>query len=125
MRFSESGEAIFKDYEAKNTDAYGGCCVRFAREWAEEMEKRIDAGARLEDVASDSATEVNRRPGYGITGFMYGAAASIISQCWDRGEEFRRWHNVDTCGPEKGAKANEKPGAVANPAILTIGTPEN
>lgn len=48
----------------------------------------------------------------GITGFMYGCAVSILSQCWKYGEELRKWHNKEYDYDGDG---------VVNPAILTIG----
>ena len=47
----------------------------------------------------------------GITGFMYGCAVSILSQCWKYGELFRKWHN---------GEYNYDGDGVVNPAILRI-----
>lgn len=47
----------------------------------------------------------------GVTGFMYGAAASIISQVWELGEDFRKCYN---------SKWNYSGAGTANPAVLTI-----
>jgi hypothetical protein len=51
---------------------------------------------------------------------MYGAAVSVLSSCWEHGEELRRWHNLDVQIHDEGEKANET-GAVLNPAIMCIG----
>lgn len=48
----------------------------------------------------------------GITGFMYGCAVSILAQCWEYGEELRKWHNKEYDYDGDG---------VVNPAILTAG----
>lgn len=49
----------------------------------------------------------------GITGFMYGCAVSILSQCWEYGEFLRKWHN---------RKYNYYDGnGIVNPAVLSIG----
>lgn len=48
----------------------------------------------------------------GITGYMYGCAVSILSQCWKYGEYLRKWHNKEY---------NYDGDGVVNPAILTIG----
>ena len=53
--------------------------------------------------------EVNKE---GITGFMYGAAVSILSQCWEYGEYLRKWHNKDYGYDGDG---------VVNPAVITVG----
>lgn len=55
----------------------------------------------------------------GITGFMAGCVASMISQCHSRGEEFRKKWNKDNQIHDEGDKANES-GGVLNPAILNI-----
>lgn len=57
----------------------------------------------------------------GITGFMYGMAVNILSQCWLHGEALRRWHNIKMQIGDEGERANER-GAVLNPALLVLGT---
>lgn len=46
-----------------------------------------------------------------ITGFMYGMAVNILSQCWQYGEELRKWHNKEY---------NYEGNGVVNPTILTV-----
>lgn len=105
---------------ANNTDPYGKCCVDFTRAWAEEMEARLEAGATVADCAKAACTEVDNRPGMGITGYMYGCAVGMLAECWEHGEELRRWHNIDTQIGDEGERANER-GTVLNPALLSIG----
>ena len=71
----------------------------------------------MEDIAKSSARETDTD---GITGFMYGAAVSILAKAWVYGEELRRWHNLDTQIQHEGEKANES-GGVLNPALLSSG----
>jgi hypothetical protein len=52
----------------------------------------------------------------GITGFMAGFVAQIVSQCHSLGEEFRRAWNE-----EHGVSKEKDKGGVVNPAIITIG----
>jgi hypothetical protein len=101
-----------------NSDGYGACTVRYAERWARFMEGRMSAGASLAECA-DAMSQVADTEG--ITGFMYGCAVSILSKCWIRGEDLRRWHNRHTQIRDEGDKANDKPGAVLNPALLSIG----
>ncbi len=101
-----------------NTDPYGKCGVMFAEDWANIMEREMAAGNALKDIAEKACTEADQK--YGITGFMYGCAVSILSQVWKHGEELRRWHNLDTQIGTEGEKANES-GGVLNPALLNIG----
>ena len=92
---------------AANQDVYGGAVVKYAEEWANEMERRLESGGVLSDVA-----EASEPKGHGITGFMYGAAVSILSQVWEHGDELRRWHNGQYGQPD--AKGT------VNPAMLVV-----
>lgn len=114
--FSLKDPAGWQKTVEANRDFYGSGVVRYAARWAALMEKRIAAGARLEDIAKETSHEADIE---GITGFMYGAAVSILSQVWEYGETLRRWHNLDTQIGNEGERANEN-GVVLNPAILRI-----
>jgi len=81
---------IWNTFIENNTDPYGKACVDYAKAWAELMEKRINTGEKLEDIAEQTSHDADTS---GITGFMYGAAVSILSQCWEYGEALRKWHN--------------------------------
>lgn len=117
--------------KAANTDAYGAACINYAERWANLMEVQINKAplvgtndtfdaavertikAHAKQTSHDADTE-------GITGFMYGAAVSILSLTWKHGEALRRWHNLDTQLGTEGERANES-GGVLNPALLNIG----
>lgn len=111
-----------KDKEAwnswvkNNTDLYGKACVDYAKTWAELMERLMEKGEKLEEIAQQSSHDANTD---GITGFMYGAAVSMLSQCWKHGEALRQWHNLDTQISDEGEKAN-KEGGTLNPALMNI-----
>lgn len=97
-------------------DTYGGAGCYFAEHWADAMEAEMAKGTKLEDCADRLSHDVDRAMGkYGITGFLYGAAVSILSQVWEHGEELRRWHNLATQIGNEGEIANES-GGVLNPA---------
>lgn len=96
--------------KSKNTDPYGGCVYEYAEGWAKLMQREIINGNKLEDVAEKTSHEMGF---LGITGFMYGAAVSILSHCWLYGERLRKWHNKEY---------NHEGEGVVNPAILTIKT---
>jgi hypothetical protein len=100
-----------------NRDGYGGAVIVFAEQWARLIQQAIEGGAKLEDVADALVSEADTE---GITGFMYGAAVSILSKVWKHGEELRRWHNLKTQIGTEGEKANES-GGVLNPALLNVG----
>jgi hypothetical protein len=116
MEFKD--EEAWKSWEEVNTDPYGKCCVDYARDWANLMERKMAAGETLEDIADDASHEADKP--HGITGYMYGVAVSMLSQSWKHGEELRQWHNLKTQIGTEGEKANEK-GGTLNPALLSIG----
>ena len=99
---------------------YGHCVTEYADAWATEMEKHFDKGETIEQCAETVGHEVDNRPEFGITGFMYGCAVGILANVWEYGEEFRRWHNLKTQIRDEGERANES-GGVLNPAILCLG----
>lgn len=116
----------FKDDEARqgwekgvanNQDPYGNAVYRYASEWATRMEKVCMTDA---DVALHAQKTSHEADDEGITGFMYGCAVSILSQAWIHGEALRKWNNLDLQIGNEGEKANEKEGAVLNPALLSF-----
>lgn len=96
------------DYVNKNQDEYGKCCVDYARDWGRLMQYYIHRGETVAQCADRASHELGW---YGITGFMYGCAVQMLSQCWKYGEELRKWHNKEY---------NHEGDGVVNPAILTI-----
>lgn len=101
---------------ANNTDPYGNAIYEYAERWANLMEERMENGEALADIAEKTSHEADIE---GITGFMYGAAVSVLSSVWEHGETLRRWHNKDVQLNNEGDIANEN-GTVLNPALLTI-----
>jgi hypothetical protein len=117
MKIQLGKEADFAKCKEVNSDPYGAATVRYAETWADMMEIYIDGGEKLEDIADKTSHDADTE---GITGFMYGAAVSILSQCWLHGEALRKWHNLKTQIGNEGERANES-GGVLNPALLNIG----
>ena len=101
---------------AKNQDPYGNRCYTYAQEWAELMEARMSLGETIKQCAKETSRIADTD---GITGYMYGASVSILSACWEHGEELRKWHNLDIQMGNEGEKANES-GGVLNPALMSI-----
>lgn len=91
-----------------NTDPYGARIVSYAEDWARLMESGMDR-----EKASHLADHD------GITGFMYGAAVSILAQVWVDGEALRIWHNLSIQIGTEGERAN-KEGTTLNPALLNV-----
>ncbi len=113
MKFkNEEGAKLFANQQEINKDPYGAGIVSYADSWAKLMEKRLgdsEPGESFPEIAESCSREADTD---GITGFMYGAAVSILSSCWIHGEALRRWHNKEY--------KYEGPGVV-NPAIINIG----
>ena len=114
MKILNGKEQDYKDWYNKNSDPYGRVCFTYAERWAEMLEEAIENSAdeptkviidNADRLSSEADTE-------GITGFMYGMAVSILSQCWEYGEALRKWHNKEY---------NYDGDGVVNPAVLTIG----
>lgn len=103
-----SDEAAWNTYVENNKDGYGGRCVSYSEEWGKLMQVRIASGSALKDIAKETSDLADYD---GITGFMYGAAVSMLSKCWKHGEALKKWHNKE-CDYEGDG--------VVNPAILTI-----
>lgn len=113
MKILEGKEKEYKDWLDKNTDSYGRACFTYAERWAEMMEKLIESSDDepmkvIVDNADSLSSEADTE---GITGFMYGCAVSILSQCWKYGEELRKWHNKEYNYDGEG---------VVNPAIMKV-----
>lgn len=104
---------------ANNQDPYGNACYRFASEWATIMEKEL-TGSPADWVPKNADRLSAIADTEGITGFMYGMAMSMLSECWVHGEILRRWHNKETQIGTEGDEANAS-GGVLNPALLSIG----
>lgn len=100
-----------------NRGPYGARCVSYAEDWANLMEIEMEKGKKLSEIAEQTSRIADTD---GITGFMYGAAVSMLSWAWEHGEELRRWHNLKTQIGNEGEIANEN-GSTLNPALLIIG----
>lgn len=101
-------DARYQEWKDKNTDPYGAYIFKFAENWANLMESKLENGEELKNFAEKTSHEADTE---GITGFMYGAAVSILAQCWIHGEELRKWHNKEYNYDGEGT---------VNPAILTV-----
>lgn len=104
-------EGWHKSREA-NTDPYGKAALDYAEGWAKLMQIEIAKGKTVKECAENTSFELNF---LGITGFMYGCAVNLLSQCWVHGEDLRKWHNK-----EYGHEGD----GVVNPAILSVDIPD-
>ena len=124
MKFqSEQAELDWQKDIAANQEDYGKAVLDYARRWAETMEAILDVIGKEE--FDESFGDIAKRTSYwantdGITGFMYGAAVSILARTWLYGEQLRQWHNLDCQIGDEGERANQN-GGTLNPALLSIG----
>lgn len=98
----------WEQFVAINNDPYGSGVVRYAERWANMMEREMEDGKALIEIADATSHKADTE---GITGYMYGCAVSILSQVWEHGEELRKWHNKEYDYEGSG---------IVNPAIITI-----
>jgi hypothetical protein len=112
-------EALWNEaYKNNSKDPYGMAVIKFCEAWARLMEAEVAKGKTIAECADKASSLADNE---GITGFMYGCAVSILSKVWIHGEDLRRWSNRRLQIGNEGDKANDKPGAVLNPALLCIG----
>lgn len=102
----------WKEWVTSNTDPYGKTCVDVAREVMRMLDEPIYLHTPIDTHKLICDADKNISAG-GITGFMAGCVAQMVSKCHSRGEEFRKAWN-------KGYGVKEDKGGVVNPAILTI-----
>ena len=101
----------WNEYVEKNKDPYGKACVDVARKVMEilDNQERFDPHAIICQASDDIESG-------GITGFMAGCVASMVSECHSRGNEFRKAWN--------GQYDDEGRNGVINPALMTINIKE-
>ena len=93
-----------------NEDPYGKACIDVTRKVMEILDEEKEFDCHEIVHRADKLSGAG-----GITGFMAGCVASMVSQLHSRGEEFRlKWNKGYTDQPDTGG--------VVNPAILTIQT---
>lgn len=103
-----------KHVKVNKDDPYSNACIMVARRVMELLDEVNEFDTHQIICQADKETEAG-----GITGFMAGAVASMVSQCHSRGEEFRKQWNLDTQIQIEGEEAN-KEGGTLNPALLNL-----
>lgn len=110
MKIKIGTEKEFEQFvEINSKDFYSLGVINYLKRWADLMEKEIENGAKVADIADKTSHIADTE---GITGYMYGCAVSALSHFWEYGEELRKWHNK---------KYNHDGEGVVNPAIITVG----
>lgn len=110
-------EEKWNNWVEKNDDPYGKACVDVAREVMAIIDR--DAPEALDTHTLICDADKTAKAG-GITGFMAGCVAQMVSTRHSRGDEFRIAWNA---GYDVSDEPDKKKGAV-NPAIMTVSPPE-
>lgn len=111
-------EKDWQQWVDKNKDPYGKACVDVAREVMRLLDERQEFNHH--EIICEADKNISTG---GITGFMAGCVAQMVSRCHSRGEEFRKKWNLGTQIDSEGERAN-KEGGVLNPALLNLGIPK-
>jgi len=107
-------QKIWNECVKINDDSYGKCCVDVARRVMEILDEDAEFDAR--QIIWRACDDVKAE---GITAFMAGCVAQMVSKYHSRGEEFRKKWNEEEQLHSEGDEAN-KVGGVLNPALLNI-----
>lgn len=110
MKIKAGKEKEYEHFvEINSKDFYSLGVVNYMKRWADLMEKEIENGAKVIDIADKTSRIADTE---GITGYMYGCAVSYLSLLWEYGDELKKWHNKEY---------NYEGDGVKNPAIITVG----
>lgn len=89
-KITDYNKFVCKSKDSSYTRGIFNFCVA----WANKIEEKMAKGAVLADIADDSEMECYKEdPSLDVTGHMYSCAISILSSCWEHGDELRKWHN--------------------------------
>ena len=89
FQIPEDKVAAYLELKANNTDGYGTMIMNAAELWGANMENELAQGASLEAAALSTERQSLRGD---FSGSMYGFVISVLSEFWERGEDFRNWY---------------------------------
>lgn len=114
-------QAGWDEAKKNNKDPYGARILSYAEDWANLLEKEIEASGRSPaEVIETHANKFSQEADYDrITGFMYSMAVNTLFYAWEHGDLLRRWHNLRSQLGTEGEEANKK-GTVLNTSIINI-----
>lgn len=75
-------QKAWEAWREKNQDPYGRCCFDYAELWGRLMQARC---ASIDEMREKHRELSHEADVFGITGFMFGAAKSILAHCWEYG----------------------------------------
>lgn len=94
MKIRKGQEKIYQNWLDNNQDGYGNACFRYADTWATLLEAKMSGQSLTKEIIEQVSTDADTE---GITGFMFGAAKSILINCWEYGHliEYFYTENVE------------------------------
>jgi hypothetical protein len=105
--FDITNQPLWESLIEANKSEYGMASIRYVARWAALMEQRLKVdGATVATIAEQTSNDADIE---GITGFMSGAARSILVQVWRHGEELRLWLEQRRGRKEPTEEALEEP----------------
>jgi len=111
MKIKKGLEKKYKEYlEINSNSPYAEAVLICVEKVGKNLDLNMDCKKAFWDGIGD----------LGITGFQSGCIASAISKYHPRGEEFRKWWNIEYQIKDEGEEANKKEGAILNPALLNV-----
>ena len=119
MRIKHGMKKKYQAWLGNNNDSYGRTCFVYAERWADmlEIEYIKSINIPMEKILELHGDDYSHKADVeGMTGFMVGVSASILSQCWEFGKIFKVWWN-------KQWGVEDAEGTV-NPAIMTLSAKE-
>lgn len=120
MTIAPYKDTNWQTWRDNNQDGYGAAIVHYAERWARLMEAEIDRNPKATyAIGTGVFAEIAERTSHeadieGITGFMYGAAVSMLADVWIYGDQLKRWHNNEYGQPDAQG--------VVNPAVMVLNT---
>ena len=74
---------------ANPADMYEGRILRFAEQWAERMEARMEWGEKLAEIAEETQNGTIIR----LSGTQLCLAVVALAKHWEHGAELKAWHD--------------------------------
>ena len=90
MKIKDGKQEWFDEfYKNDKSSLYAGDITDYAGAWATLMEKEIDEGNNLSDIAYNTSLTADTK---GITGHMFQQAVKLLVNCWIYGDELHKWY---------------------------------
>lgn len=89
FEFSSKGEMVWEGITERNMASMGKNLVFLSYVWAKQMEKGMQDGKSVSDIANETLAEVLSQ--HSNSGFSFNVSLSILTTCWKYGKQ------LDSC----------------------------